>query len=314
MNFSINLDVSIYTYISKKVIINQIMPRESRFSIAQKEIEDYFEMLDSKVLTIAQLEGIFQENRVFWRLPVSWHVHKFKAALETQTKKFRTLSFEFSKRSYNRFIWDNPSAFQIALTLGNSAYLSHYSAIFFHGLTDQIPKTIFITNEQSSKGRESVLTQTGIDSAFSKPQRISRNLSKLDENQVINMLLGKSTGQLGVDELENDIRVTNLERTLIDVTVRPLYSGGVYEVLEAYRRAADLGLSVNRLTAYLRKINHTYPYHQAIGFYLEKSGAYKESQIALLQRFDFEYDFYLTYNMKEKEYSEKWRLYYPKGF
>jgi len=290
------------------------MPRESRFSIAQKDIEHHFEMLDSKVFTIEQLEKVFQKNRAFWRLPESWHVHKFKDALETKTSKFRTFSFEFNNRPCDRFVWANPSPFQIALTISKTAYLSHYSAIYFHGLTDQIPKTIFITNEQSSKSRKGTLTQAGIDSAFSKPQRTSENLSKLGEQQVINMLTGKYTDQLGVDELENNIRVTSLERTLIDATVRPLYSGGVYEVLEAFRRAADLGLSVNKLTAYLRKIDHIYPYHQAIGFYLEKSGAYKENQIALLQRFDFEYDFYLTYNMKEKEYSEKWKLYYPKGF
>jgi hypothetical protein len=58
----------------------------------------------------------------------------------------------------------------------------------------------------------------------------------------------------------------------------------------------------------------TYPYHQAIGFYLEHSGAYRESQIELLRQFPMEFDFYLTHAMREKKYVKKWRLYVPDGF
>ena len=85
-------------------------------------------------------------------------------------------------------------------------------------------------------------------------------------------------------------------------------------MLEAYKRAAEKKVSINKLVAMLRKMNHIYPYHQAIGFYLQHSGAYSKSQIALLKRFEIEYDFYLTYNMKDKEYSKEWKLYYPKNF
>ena len=71
---------------------------------------------------------------------------------------------------------------------------------------------------------------------------------------------------------------------------------------------------MNRLAATLKKLNYIYPYHQAIGFYLEKAG-YKKSLINLLQDFEIKYDFYLTYQIKDKEslkYSPKWRLYFPK--
>ena len=110
-----------------------------------------------------------------------------------------------------------------------------------------------------------------------------------------------------------NLRVTNIERTLIDVTVRPSYAGGAYQVLDAYKKAEDQ-ISINQLSAMLKKLNYIYPYDQAIGFYLEKSGVYEESQIELLRNFEFKIDFYLTHDMKETEYSKKWRLYYPKGF
>jgi predicted transcriptional regulator of viral defense system len=103
---------------------------------------------------------------------------------------------------------------------------------------------------------------------------------------------------------------TDLERTLIDITVRPAYAGGVQEVLKAYTNAAKK-VSVNRISALLDKLDFIYPYHQAIGFYLEKSGAYKDNQIKLISKKDMKFDFYLTYDMKEMLYSEKWKLFYP---
>jgi hypothetical protein len=68
------------------------------------------------------------------------------------------------------------------------------------------------------------------------------------------------------------------------------------------------------MLAMLKKLNYTYPYHQAIGFYLQRAGNYREAQIQLLKKFDFKYDFYLDHGMRNLEYSKEWKLYYPKGF
>ena len=124
------------------------------------------------------------------------------------------------------------------------------------------------------------------------------------------------TGGLGIIRSEGPegekLRVTNVERTLIDITVRPFYAGGVFEVLKAFKLAKDQ-VSINKLAATLKKIGYVYPYHQAIGFYLERSGVYKESSIDIFRRMDKNYDFYLTYQIRDKEYSKDWRLFYPKG-
>lgn len=61
--------------------------------------------------------------------------------------------------------------------------------------------------------------------------------------------------------------MTKLERTLIDIAVRPNYAGGVHHVLEAYA-AAKSRVSVNVLLATLQKMEYVYPYHQVIGFYI----------------------------------------------
>ena len=64
--------------------------------------------------------------------------------------------------------------------------------------------------------------------------------------------------------------------------------------------------------SYLFKLKHVYPYHQAIGFYLEKA-EYKANQIALVEKIEMKNDFYLDYQMKNSDYSSRWKLFYPKG-
>ena len=125
------------------------------------------------------------------------------------------------------------------------------------------------------------------------------------------------TGSQGIIETEapegEKVRVTNVERTLIDITVRPFYAGGIFEVLKAFKLAKER-VSINKLAVMLNKIGYIYPYHQAIGFYLEKSGVYKESAIKIFRKMNMNCDFYLTYQMKDEAYSKDWRLFYPKGF
>jgi predicted transcriptional regulator of viral defense system len=122
---------------------------------------------------------------------------------------------------------------------------------------------------------------------------------------------------LGIIELKMDpnvnAKVTNIERTLLDIAVRPFYAGGVFEVLEAYKRASTT-VNVSQLVEMLRTMDYIYPYHQVIGFYLERSGCYKEKDINRLTDFGLNYDFYLTHQIQNPEYSGKWRLFIPKGF
>ena len=74
-------------------------------------------------------------------------------------------------------------------------------------------------------------------------------------------------------------------------------------------------MSINRLAGMLRKLAYIYPYHQAIGFYLEAARSYDKKAVDLFHdRFNYEFDFYVTYNMKDTEYVPRWRLHVPRGF
>ncbi len=80
------------------------------------------------------------------------------------------------------------------------------------------------------------------------------------------------SGVLLSTRYKNAFSYTSLERTLIDITVRPNYAGGAFAVLDAYRQAIERNLiSSNKLVVVFNSIPFIYPYHQAIGFYLERA-------------------------------------------
>lgn len=214
-----------------------------------------------------------------------------------------------------RYETDSATAIETAQSLKSNSYLSHYTALFLHGLTDNLPKVIY-TNTELKKAinrNSEKLLQANIDRAFACNMRQSNQVARCGGIEIF-LLNSKKVDQVGVKDFafnNTTLRVTDIERTLIDITVRPSYAGGIYEVLNAYK-AAKGQVSVNRMLSILTKLDYTYPYHQAIGFYLEKAG-YEKGVLSLVEMTPIEYDFYLTYNMKSKGYSERWRLFFPSG-
>ena len=292
------------------------MPRPlSRIEIAKPDIVKLFNENSKRVYTKSDLARILSSNRGFWRLTQGTTVNYFVDFLLAKSKMTELSLTSPNYPGFVRYAWGEVSEFQVALSVRPRAYLSHGTAISLHGLTDQIPKTIYANQEQSPKPTPSgELTQGSIDRAFANQQRKSGYVLEHKQWRII-LLSGKNTGNLGVvrvaGPLQEELDVTNIERTLIDVAVRPIYAGGVFQVLEAYKSARDR-VSVNVLIALLKKLNYVYPYHQVIGFYMQRAG-YEEKRYDRPKSLGLNFDFYLSYGMKDAEFDREWRLRYPKG-
>lgn len=287
------------------------MAGKSRFVIAEARIRAYFKQATKKVYSKPQLLAVLEEQRTGWNLAVSTTGEKFIDQLvNKQVLTKLPMELDGYLPSKLLYVHEEATIFQLGAALANKSYLSHYSAIWLNGLTTQIPKIVYVTFEQGKKhDTERSLTQAAIDSAFSKPQR--RTTAKVNYGDYTFLMLnGAFTNRLGVYSVDG-VPVTNVERTLIDIAVRPNYAGGVFSVLEAYRNARQL-VSLNKLVATLDSLDFIYPYFQVIGFYLERAG-YEGKKLDELKNRKKEFDFYLTYEIEEKLYSPEWRLFFPKG-
>lgn len=188
-----------------------------------------------------------------------------------------------------------------------------------HGLMPATDLSVYVNQEQSPKPPQAGrLEQAAIDRAFRNRVRVSTYAFRYEGTEIV-LLSGKSTGNFGVTEISDAAgrryQATDIERTLIDATVRPVYAGGVASVLEAYRRAVTMqpiGVLIDRLIATLDALAHVYPYHQAIGFYLERVGV-PSTKIAPIRARGLAYDFYLDYEMTAPAFDASWRIYYPHG-
>jgi len=288
--------------------------RYIRTEKAHNQVKNYLHLSGRRVFTPAEITQLLEENRLSWGFAATTPISKLIDRL-IANEVIRLIEIPFSdQRNISRYVYDHPSLYEIALSFHGKSYISHFTAMHLLGLTTQVPKTIYVTSELSKKNTGVVsLTQNAIDHAFSQPQRRNDNIGIYQDYHIV-LLNGKHSGRAGVTTLQtqfDNYSYTGLERTLIDITVRPNYSGGAFMVLEAYQKALAQDISINKLNALLDTLSFIYPYQQAIGFYLEKAG-FKGKQLEVLRAKISEFDFYLDYQMINPVYSKEWKLYYPK--
>ncbi|MDO8719966.1 MAG: type IV toxin-antitoxin system AbiEi family antitoxin [Polaromonas sp.] len=290
----------------------------NRLQIAKSNIVAHFDQKGAHVLKYRELGAILSKEGRSWRLAQNTTVTDFIDFLieSTNLKRFE---FPFPNRNETLFAWGKVPTMEMLLHIKTSSYFSHHTAVCMHGLAEQIPPDIYISHERASPSPNANIDQARIDEAFRSPAHATQNAMDFGDRHLV-LLNSASSQQLGVvkqtvkygaDEAVL-VRLTNIERTLIDAAVRPIYTGGISEVAKAFKFAKEQ-VSVNRLGAMLKKLSYTYPYHQLIGYYLERAG-YRPSQLDLLRRFPMEYDFYLDHGMQNTEYIKDWRLHVPRGF
>lgn len=200
--------------------------------------------------------------------------------------------------------------YDIASTRSRKSFFSYYTALSIHNLILNQPKQIYLTLERPSLAISlSNLEQSKIDEAFNKPAKITSN-KRTYKNYSIALINGQHQNNIGIIPFRN-YRVSDIERTLIDICVRPFYSGGVSQVLSIFDEVKNI-VDTEKLFEYYTNMNFIYPYHQIIGFYLDKSGYSREKYEKFLS-LKTDIKFYITYNILHKNFSEKWNLYYPMG-
>lgn len=294
------------------------MANRSRIQIAKPDIKAFFDALGRSVFHSKDLAAIFRNQRAGWRLAQSTTLADFIAFLVKQGW-LRTIRLELPNRPLAVYTWGDIPVLQALLHVKENSYFSHYTAMRWLGLTEQVPNTLYLSHERPGpSANRSELNQEAIDGAFRSPPRISQNIAQFGDWRVA-LISSAQAGDEGVVQdvqsgygAPTTVRFTNMERTLIDAVVRPSYSGGVGEVAKAFEMAQDR-FSANALAFMLRRLDYNYPYHQAIGFYMERAG-YRGRQLERFKKLPMPLDFYLTHGMDQTRYVRDWKIHVPANF
>lgn len=284
--------------------------RIESFKKAKNKISDFIKNHVYHGFSIVNLRDIFYSKRDEWKIANYRNVHHF---IDFLLKEDILIKLNLSNE---KIIYIKPgfNNFNISRAIKKDSYLAYFSAVSIHSLTFQIPKIIYSCVDRIYHNRQlSELTQERIDKSFSKPQRVSNNYYNYNNFKFYFFEKKIESTEIGIlyDD-KNDIKYTDLERTLIDIAIKPMYAGGVFEVLDAFKKAKKL-IDVEKMKSYLDQFNYIYPYNQVIGFYLETAG-YNINQINVFYKKKMQFSFYLTHNIANKKFSKKWKIYYPLGF
>ncbi|TVQ79064.1 MAG: hypothetical protein EA369_05700 [Bradymonadales bacterium] len=199
-------------------------------------------------------------------------------------------------------------------------YVSHYSALYWNELVQQQPKDYYLTRE--AQARRPVHTNDydpdRIKQAFLKSPRHTSQFASYRDSKIYLIEkqglseMGVTTKTIEIQKTPISLRLTNIERTLIDSVISPFYSGGILTVIAAFDKAK---INIRDLYNIYEKYSLFYPYWQAIGFILENV---KGRELAEDWKSFFDMNkssaFYLDRQFRSDWlYSEPWKLYYPRG-
>jgi hypothetical protein len=278
-------------------------------------LEVAFEHRPERVFSQSDLASIFTFGRFDWNLPRSMNLQTFIQMLLRRTKmsQVRMTSTEYAPLS--RYVWGTDVApVLLALSIRTKAYCSHGAAMWIHDLGGD-GRHIFVNCEQSEKPpNRGFLTQEGIDRAFRNEQRRSKLVYSYRGARIV-VLSGKNSGRLEVEPAKTpsgeQVEVTSLERTLVDITVRPAYAGGISHVLRSFQAASGKA-SAKKILHILKTLDYTYPFHQAIGFYMKRS-EYSKADQDLIKEMGAQFNFYLAHGLKDPVFDEEFKVFFPKS-
>lgn len=162
--------------------------------------------------------------------------------------------------------------------------IAYWSALNFHGLTEQIPNTVFVQTNQWKKSKMIF--------------EVQYKFAQVNEKKVF----GYKTEGYG----NHKFNVTDIEKTIIDSFDQPEYSGGYPEIIKAFNNAH---IDQSKLIRYCKAFgNRTIIKRLAyLTELLNKPKMEKFIRFALTARNE-KYTPFLSYGEKKNKTYRRWRL------
>ncbi|TAM45819.1 MAG: hypothetical protein EPN55_07380 [Gammaproteobacteria bacterium] len=252
-------------------------------------------------------------------------IYRLKTRVLTEGLNKLALRWKGSKKInlYSSLPNSDANPLEIAVAFSPRSYLCYQTALFWNELTEQVPHTFYIATERSGTSYKSAAPESfdefELRDAFVKLPKEHPNVASFGEYRFV-FLARAYTGNAGVEsrlipfkQVKVQIRITGLERTLLDCISAPENAGGIANAVDAMRRAADR-IEIGTLIELYTKLHFKYPHWQRVGLLLDRlvSPTYAEkwkSHFGIPK-----HKFYLAKGYKLGwEFDQLWGVYYPKG-
>jgi len=124
--------------------------------------------------------------------------------------------------------------FVIGSALLEPMYVGYWSAMNHHGLTEQLPQTVYIVTTARAQERE-------IHGVTYRPVTVTEQ-----------KFFGYQPTAVG----SNQVNVSSVEKTLVDCADHPEFCGGIGELTKAMQNAVETRCSWERVVEYLRRVGN----------------------------------------------------------
>ena len=124
--------------------------------------------------------------------------------------------------------------FVIASALVEPMYVGYWSSLNHHGLTEQVPRTVYIVTTTRAQERE-------IHGVTYRPVTVTEQ-----------KFFGYQPTAVG----SNQVNISSVEKTLVDCADHPEFCGGINELAKAMQNAVDMRCSWDRVVEYLRRVGN----------------------------------------------------------
>ncbi|WP_258154618.1 hypothetical protein [Pseudomonas sp. 17053703] len=167
---------------------------------------------------------------------------------------------------------------EILCTLYPYGYISHLSAMEWHGLTDKIPVDIYFTTCSPAEWRQRAINQIDLEkNHFVDPRSFTAKYPKNLNLAGLPVVISSETHYVEpVEVSDSPLRVSSVGKTFIDMLREPQKCGGEEHVLEIFQEQGKKysSLILTALDKYGRKIDRA-----RTGFVLDKMVGVKSSKL-----------------------------------
>ncbi len=285
--------------------ISAALNKPHNHHFAQMFVANYLKDKDLSMNAESTIRKAFKNDAVLKKIPLKWpHKAPFRIIVTTSNNV------------------ENIDLVDLAFAFFDTSYLSFATALFFHGLTEQVVKSFYVSKERPTprkNNKKVMLNNDTLRTEFLKPARKTQNICQYMGYTYYLVERGYA-GYAGVVSKEIVFnkkklvkQISGLERTLIDCAINPHYAGGLSELIKAFYLAKG-NIKYQKLFDIYHSMSLIYPYWQRIGVILENVVSKQGAQTWKDYFGKPKNDFYIDKEYRSSwEFDNSWQIHYPKG-